>query len=139
MKTLSRPEVSRAKVLERLDQNNALVLLTLDKAVQGVRSAADKARETAKARTARLPKVHVPKVELPKVPVPAIVEENVEFARTIVRKQAEFVTQAVRTVTGEAAPATKSAKKKSTAKKTTKASAKKSAPKAAAPAADSAS
>lgn len=135
MKTLPRPEVSRAKVLERLDQNNALVLLTLDKAVQGVRSAADKARETAKARTARLPKVHVPKVELPKVPVPAIVEENVEFARTIVRKQAEFVTQAVRTVTGEAAPATKKSTKKATAKKST---AKKSAPKAAAPAADSA-
>lgn len=137
MKTLPRPEVSRAKVLERLDQNNALLLLTLDKAVQGVRSAADKARETAKARTARLPKVHVPKVELPKVPVPAIVEENVEFARTIVRKQAEFVTQAVRTVTGETAPAKKTAKK--TAKKATKASTKKSAPKAAAPAADSAS
>lgn len=135
MKTLPRPEVSRAKVLERLDQNNALVLLTLDKAVQGVRSAADKARETAKARTARLPKVHVPKVELPKVPVPAIVEENVEFARTIVRKQAEFVTQAVRTVTGEAAPAAKKSTKKATAKKST---AKKSAPKAAAPAADSA-
>lgn len=129
MKTLPRPEISRTKVLERLDQNNALVLLTLDKAVQGVRSAADKARETAKARTARLPKVHVPKVELPKVPVPAIVEENVEFARTIVRKQAEFVTQAVRTVTGEAAPVKKATKKSK---------AKKSAPKAAAPAADSA-
>lgn len=133
MKTLPRPEISRTKVLERLDQNNALVLLTLDKAVQGVRSAADKARETAKARTARLPKVHVPKVELPKVPVPAIVEENVEFARTIVRKQAEFVTQAVRTVTGEAAPVKKTAKKA-----TKKSKAKKSAPKAAAPAADSA-
>ena len=131
MKTLPRPEVSRAKVLERLDQNNALVLLTLDKAVQGVRSAADKARETAKARTARLPKVHVPKVELPKVPVPAIVEENVEFARTIVRKQAEFVTLAVRTVTGEAAPVKKTAKKKSTAKTATKASTKKSASKVA--------
>ena len=127
MKTLPRPEISRTKVLERLDQNNALVLLTLDKAVQGVRSAADKARESAKARTARLPKVHVPKVELPKVP--AVVEQNVEFARTIVRKQAEFVTQAVRTVTGEATPVKKTTKK-STAKK--------SAPKAAAPAADSA-
>ena len=124
MKTLPRPEISRTKVLERLDQNNALVLLTLDKAVQGVRSAADKARESAKARTARLPKV-----ELPKVPVPAVVEQNVEFARTIVRKQAEFVTQAVRTVTGEAAPVKKATKKSK---------AKKSAPKAAAPAADSA-
>lgn len=133
MKTLPRPEVSRAKVLERLDQNNALVLLTLDKAVKGVRSATDKARETAKAGAGRLPKVHVPKVEFPKVPVPAVVEQNVEFARTIVRKQAEFVSQAVRTVTGEAAPAKKAAKK-TTAKKTTK-----STPKAAASAAESAS
>lgn len=137
MKTLPRPEMSRAKVLERLDQNNALVLLTLDRAVKGVRSAADKARETAKVRTARLPKVNVPKVDLPKVAVPSIIEENVEFARTIVRKQAEFVTQAVRTVTGETAPAPKATTKKKATTKT--ATAKKSSPKAAAPSADSAS
>lgn len=138
MKTLTRPEVSRAKVLERLDQNNQLILKALDKAVQGVRSATGQAKEVAKAQTARLPKVNVPKVDLPKVPVPAVVEENVEFARTIVRKQAEFVSQAVRTVTGEPAPAKKTAKK-STAKKSTakKSTAKKSAPQvdAAAPAA----
>jgi len=136
MKTLTRPEVSRAKVLERLDQNNQLILKALDKAVQGVRSATGQAKEVAKAQTARLPKVNVPKVELPKVPVPAVVEENVEFARTIARKQAEFVSQAVRTVTGEAATKTK---KKPASKKTStkKASAKKSTTKvdAAAPAA----
>lgn len=136
MKTLSRPEVSRAKVLERLDQNNELVLKALEKAVQGVRSATVQAKETAKARTARLPKVNVPKVDLPKVPVPAIVEENVEFARTVVRKQAEFVSQAVRTVTGEAAPAAKKSAKKKTSKKSAKKStattAKKSAPSASA-------
>lgn len=135
MKTLPRPEVSRAKVLERLDQNNELVLKALEKAVQGVRSATVQAKETAKARTARLPKVNVPKVDLPKVPVPAIVEENVEFARTVVRKQAEFVSQAVRTVTGEVAPAAKKSAKKSSKKSTTttgKASAKKSASSAAA-------
>lgn len=112
MKTLLRPELSRTKVLERIDHNNEVVLKALQKA-----------RLTAVATTARLPKVNVPKVELPKLPVPAIVEENVEFARTIVRKQVEFVSQAVRTVTGEAAPAKKTAKKasakKSTAKKAT--------------------
>lgn len=125
MKTLPRPEVSRAKVLERLDQNNDMVLKALEKAVQGVRTATAQAKETAKARTARLPKVNVPKVDLPKVAVPAIVEENVEFARTLVRKQAEFVSQAVRTVTGEVAPGakktSKTSAKKSTAKSTKKA------------------
>ena len=75
----------------------------------------------------------IPKVDLPSIPVPAVietaVEKNVEFAKTVLHVQAEFVTKAVRTVTGK--PEAKSAKK------ATKKPAKKSAAKvdAAAPAA----
>ena len=100
MKTLS-----QTTVIERLERNNALALKALDKGVSTVRSASDKARATVTAR--------VPKVDLPSVPVPAVienaVEKNVEFAKSVLHAQAEFVTKAVRTVTGK--PEAKSAKK----------------------------
>ena len=118
MKTLN-----RTTVIERLERNNALALKALEKGVSTVRSASDKARATVTAR--------VPKVDLPSVPVPAVietaVEKNVEFAKTVLHTQAEFVSKAVRTVTGqtEVKPA-----KKATAKKATKKPAKKSAAKA---------
>jgi len=118
MKTLN-----RTTVIERLERNNERALKALEKGVTTVRTASDLAKATIASR--------VPKVDLPSVPVPAVietaVEKNVEFAKSILHTQAEFVTKAVRTVTGqtEVKPA-----KKATAKKATKKPAKKSAAKA---------
>jgi len=115
MKTLS-----RTTVIERIERNNERALKALEKGVTTVRTASDLAKATVSAR--------VPKVDLPTVPVPAVietaVEKNVEFAKSILHLQADFVTKAARTVAGK--PAVKPAAKKSTAKKTaTKASSKK--------------
>lgn len=121
MKTLS-----RTTVIERLERNNELALKALEKGVSTVRSASDKAKATVVAR--------VPKVDLPTVPVPSViesaVEKNVEFAKAVLHAQAEFVSKAVRTVTGQAPTAKKASAKASSAKKATKPAAKKSAAKA---------
>ena len=123
MKTLN-----RTTVIERLERNNERALKALEKGVTTVRTASDLAKATIASR--------VPKVDLPSVPVPAVietaVEKNVEFAKSILHTQAEFVTKAVRTVTGKPevkatataakTPATKKAtpKKASTKKPATK-------------------
>ena len=118
MKTLN-----RTTVIERLERNNERALKALEKGVTTVRTASDLAKATIASR--------VPKVDLPSVPVPAVietaVEKNVEFAKSILHRQAEFVTKAVRTVTGKpevtatakatATAAKKPATKKATAKK----------------------
>jgi hypothetical protein len=122
MKTLS-----RTTVIERIERNNERALKALEKGVTTVRSASDLAKATVSAR--------VPKVDLPTVPVPAVietaVEKNVEFAKSILHLQADFVTKAARTVAGK--PAVKPAAKKSTKKAgSKKASAKKASAKPAA-------
>lgn len=105
MKTLS-----RTTVIERIERNNERALKALEKGVTTVRTASDLAKATVSAR--------VPKVDLPTVPVPAVietaVEKNVEFAKSILHLQADFVTKAARTVAGK--PAVKPAAKKSTKK-----------------------
>ena len=115
MKTLS-----RTTVIERIERNNERALKALEKGVTTVRTASDLAKATVSAR--------VPKVDLPTVPVPAAietaVEKNVEFAKSILHLQADFVTKAARTVAGKPAvkpaakkTATKASSKKATAKK----------------------
>lgn len=115
MKTLS-----RTTVIERIERNNERALKALEKGVTTVRTASDLAKATVSAR--------VPKVDLPTVPVPAVietaVEKNVEFAKSILHLQADFVTKAARTVAGKPAvkpaakkTATKASSKKATAKK----------------------
>ena len=105
MKTLS-----RTTVIERIERNNERALKALEKGVTTVRTASDLAKATVSSR--------VPKVDLPTVPVPAVietaVEKNVEFAKSILHLQADFVTKAARTVAGK--PAVKPAAKKSTKK-----------------------
>ena len=115
MKTLN-----RTTVIERLERNNERALKALEKGVSTVRIASDLAKATIASR--------VPKVDLPSVPVPAVietaVEKNVEFAKSVLHTQAEFVTKAVRTVTGK--PEVKPAKKATAKKATKKPAAKKS-------------
>ena len=122
MKTLS-----RTTVIERIERNNERALKALEKGVTTVRTASDLAKATVSAR--------VPKVDLPTVPVPAVietaVEKNVEFAKSILHLQADFVTKAARTLAGK--PAVKPAAKKSTKKAgSKKATAKKASAKTAA-------
>jgi hypothetical protein len=100
MKTLS-----RTAVIERLERNNEVALKALEKGVTTVRTASSLAKATIATR--------LPKVDLPTLPVPAVVEKNVEFAKSVLHTQAEFVTKAVRTVAGKAAaPKAKKARKK---------------------------
>lgn len=108
MKTLS-----RTTVIERLERNNEVALKALEKGVTTVRTASSMAKATIATR--------LPKVDLPTLPVPAVVEtaieKNVEFAKSVLHTQADFVTKAVRTVAGKpAAPKAKKARKKAAPK-----------------------
>ncbi|MEN9804535.1 MAG: hypothetical protein RIS41_1382 [Actinomycetota bacterium] len=101
MKTLS-----RTTVIERLERNNEVALKALEKGVTTVRTASSLAKATIATR--------LPKVDLPTLPVPAVVEtaieKNVEFAKSVLHTQAEFVTKAVRTVAGKPVVASKAKK-----------------------------
>lgn len=75
------PAKARTAILERIDQNQKVAMV----AVERVASVIDKVT----------PNVSLP--SLPKFPrVEAAIRENVEFARTVVRKQTEFAEQAAR-------------------------------------------